>query len=109
MSTTTLRLPDELRARLARLAEAQGTTSHALMVEMLAESAQQREARAAFEAEAERRWRKMVRTGEYLELDDLRGYAQALARGEQATAPTPRRMSKEEHAALKAAARRGTA
>ncbi len=109
MSTTTLRLPDELKARLARLAEAEGTSSHALMVEMLAEAARQREARAAFEAEAQRRWKKMVRTGEYLELDDLRSYAKALARGERPAPPGVRRMSKQEHAALKAAARRGMA
>jgi predicted transcriptional regulator len=109
MSTTTLRLPDELRNRLARLAEAEGTSSHALMVQMLAESAQQREARAALEAEAERRWRKMVRSGEYLDPDDLRAHANALARDERPKPPAPRRLSKAEHTALKAAARRGVA
>ncbi|MEO8125201.1 MAG: ribbon-helix-helix protein, CopG family [Burkholderiales bacterium] len=108
MSTTTLRLPDQLKDRLSRLAEAEGTSAHALMVEMLSESAQAREARADFHAEAQRRLRRMARTGEYLELDDLRSYATALARGEQPISPKPRRMSKDDQAALKASLRRRT-
>lgn len=109
MSTTTLRLPDQLKDRLARLAEAEGTSSHALMVEMLLESAQAREARAAFHAEAQRRLRRMARTGEYLELDDLRACVDALARGEQPAPAQPSRMSKEDQAALKASLRSGLA
>jgi predicted transcriptional regulator len=109
MSTTTLRLPDELKSELGRLAEAEGTSSHALMIEMLAEGARVRRARAEFHAEAQRRLRQMARTGQYLELDDLRSYALARARGEEPAPPTPRQMSKEEQAALKASLRRGGA
>ena len=106
MSTTTLRLPDELRAELARLAEAEGTTSHSLMIELLSEGAIARRARAEFHAEAQRRLRRMASSGEYLELDDLRAHALARARGERPAPPTARRMSKEQQAALRASVRR---
>lgn len=106
MSTTTLRLPDELKSELGRLAEAEGTTSHALMIEMLAEGARARRARAEFHAEAERRWKRMQRTGEYLTHDDLRNYAQALARGDKPEPPTPRVMEPAELARLRSRARR---
>jgi len=106
MSTTTLRLPDALKDDLARLAEAEGTTSHALMIELLAEGARARRERAEFHAEAQRRLRRMARTGEYLEADDVRAYVLARGRGEQPVRPTPRKMSKERQAALKASVRR---
>ena len=109
MSTTTLRLPDDLKAQLARQAEAAGTSPHALMLEMLTEQAQRRDARAEFEAETQRRWKTMVRTGEYLSLDDVRSFAQALARGEAPARPPARRMSASEHKALQARVKRGAA
>lgn len=106
MSTTTLRLPGELKDELARLAEAEGTTAHALMIELLADGSRARKARAEFLAEAQRRVRRMARTGEYLELDDLRAVAKARARGEPPAPPTPRQMPKEQQAALEASLRR---
>lgn len=109
MTTTTLRLPNELKAQLVRLAEEAGTTPHALMLEMLAEQARQHDARAAFEAETQRRWKTMLRTGEYLEMDDLSQYAQALARGQTPARPPVRRMAAGDLAALRGRAKRGAA
>jgi predicted transcriptional regulator len=37
MSTTTIRLPDELKARVARAAKRAGTTAHGFIVEAIAE------------------------------------------------------------------------
>lgn len=106
MSTTTLRLPGGLKDDLARLAEAEGTTAHALMIELLADGARARKARAEFLAEAQRRLRRMARSGEYLEPDDLRAVVQARARREPPVAPRARRMPPEQQAALKASLRR---
>lgn len=106
MSTTTIRLPEELKARVERLAAAAGGTVHAFMVEAIAEVAEQRERREVFLAEAERRWKKMQRTGEYLTHDDLRTYAMALARGEKPPRPVPRTMTPDELARVRASARR---
>lgn len=106
MSTTTIRLPDELKARVERLAAASGSTVHGFMVEAITEAADQRERRDAFLAEAGRRFKHMQRTGEYLTHDDLRAYAMALAQGEKPAPPAPRVMTPAELARFRARARR---
>jgi len=53
------------------------------MLEAIAEVTERVKRRRDFEAEARRRWKKMLRTGEYLTLEDVRSCALALARGEQ--------------------------
>lgn len=106
MSTTTIRLPEALKARIDKLAAARGGTAHGFMVEALAQAADLSERQQAFDAEAQRRWKRIQRTGEYHTLEDLRAYATALARGEQVTRPPPRKMTPEELSRLRASARR---
>ena len=106
MSTTTIRLPEELKARIERLAAARGSTVHGFMVEAIAEAANQLERREAFHAEGQRRFKKMLRTGEYLTHEELRDYCVALARGEKPGRPQARKMEPEELARLRASARR---
>lgn len=106
MSTTTVRLPERLKARVERLAAARGSTAHAFMVEAIAEAADRIERQRSFAAEAERRLKEMARTGEYLTLDDLRAYGAALARGEKPMLPKPQRMTPEELARMRASLRR---
>jgi predicted transcriptional regulator len=106
MSTTTIRLPDELRARVESVAVASGSTVHAFMVEAIAEVTERLERRQDFAAEAERRLQHMQETGEYLEMDDLRSFATALARGEKPDKPTPRKMPPQELARFKDSMRR---
>lgn len=91
MSTTTLRLPDEVKARIDRLAAAQGVSAHSLMVETLAETTAAMERRIEFEAEAAQRWAEYRRTGEHIAMDDLRAYVLARARGEDPPKPPVRK------------------
>ncbi|UWI56152.1 CopG family ribbon-helix-helix protein [Xanthomonas oryzae] len=56
MSTTTIRLPDELKARVARAAKDAGTTAHGFIVDAIAEKIEAHERRNAFHAEAQQRW-----------------------------------------------------
>jgi predicted transcriptional regulator len=81
MSTTTLRLPDDVKARIDKLAAAKGKSAHAFMLDTLAETTESMERRLAFEAEAEERWAEYRRTGEYVALEDMRAYARARAAG----------------------------
>jgi predicted transcriptional regulator len=106
MSTTTLRLPEDLKARIERLSAARGSTAHAFMLEAIAEVADRLEKRQDFADEAERRLKKMLRTGEYLNTDDILGFTAALARGEQPPKPKPRKMAPDELARMRASARR---
>lgn len=91
MSTTTLRLPDDLKLRLERLAGDAGQSTHAFMLETLAEAADLKERQSAFHAEAERRWAEYQRTGEYISLEDLRDYAADLVAGKKPAKPKLRR------------------
>jgi predicted transcriptional regulator len=91
MSTTTLRLPDEVKERIDRLAAAQGKSAHALMVDTLDETTAAMERRLEFEAEAARRLDEYRRTGEYYTLDDMRAHVLALARGERPPEPPLRK------------------
>lgn len=93
MSTTTVRLPEELKSRIDRLAAADGKTAHAFMVDALARAAELRERQLAFDAEAQQRWEEFQRTGLHYTTDDMRAYAKALVLDPSAPAPKPRKMS----------------
>lgn len=86
MSTTTIRLPEDLKARIEALAAEAGDSAHAFMVKTLDEATGRLERQREFHAEAQRRLDHMDRTGEYVEFEDMRRYARALAAGE--TNPT---------------------
>jgi len=75
------------------VAAARGSSVQAFMLEAIAEVTERVKRRRDFEAEARRRWKKMLRTGEYLTLEDVRSCALALARGEQPAEPPLRKMT----------------
>lgn len=106
MSTTTIRLPEDLKARVERLAATSGGTVHGFMVQAITEATERMERQQDFHAEGERRLQHMQETGEYLSLDDLRAYAAALSAGSPASEPGPRKMGAEELARFRAAMRR---
>ena len=81
MSTTTLRLPEALKVRIETLAAQSGDSAHAFMIKTLDDATVQLEQRREFDDEARRRLEHMDRTGDYIEFDELRHYARALAAG----------------------------
>lgn len=105
MSTTTLRLPDELKSRVAAVAEAAGLTAHGFMLQAIEAQTVAAEAQAAFERLAARRLKQLERTGEYQTLDEVRGYLLARARGEDVERPMPRKLADDELARLRSRAR----
>ena len=106
MSTTSLRLPEGLRERVEKLAATRGSSAHSFMVDAVALAAEQEERRLDFEAEAHRRWKQLLRKGEFHTPEAMRAYAMALARGENPAPPTPSRMTPDELKRLRASARR---
>jgi predicted transcriptional regulator len=52
MTTTTIRLPEDLKARVATAAKRSGMTAHSFILEAIAEKTQQAELRADFDAVA---------------------------------------------------------
>ena len=91
MSTTTLRLPEELRARLAQLAEKSGKTPHSFMLEAIAQKVEEEEIRAAFHAEVDTRFAEMMESGVGIPWHDMRGYLRSRAAGKAVRAPKARR------------------
>jgi len=88
-ATTTLKLPEPLKSRIAPLAEAAGKSPHAWMIEALEERVVQSEAYAAFMAEALEADREMTETGEGYDADEVHAYLRAIVAGEAAEFPKP--------------------
>lgn len=94
MSTTTIRLPDELKARIARAAKAAGTTSHNFILEAVAEKAEQVERRADFHALADQRWAEFLETGESIPWEEVRRYLMGRIQGKAMPRPVVRKFAK---------------
>jgi len=87
MSTTTIRLPDDLKARVAEVAKEAGMTPHGFILEAIAEKAALAERRADFEAEAERRHAGIAASGKTIPWDEMRSYLERRVTGQADGAP----------------------
>ena len=93
MSTTTIRLPDELKARVARAAADAGTTAHGFILEAIADKAELVEQRAGFHAQAQERFEELSRSGKTMAWNDLRSYLQERAEGLAPARPRSRKLA----------------
>lgn len=92
MTTTTIRLEDDLKARVAVAAEREGKTAHAFILDAIAQTVEQAELDEEFQRVAEERWTKVLDTGKTVPWDDAKAYLKARALGGQARKPAPRRL-----------------
>ena len=88
-TTTTLKLPENLKKRIAPLAESAGKTPHAWMVEALETHAALAEKRGAFVADALAAEQEVERHGKVYAFEDVHRYMRALARGGKVRRPKP--------------------
>ncbi|MFN0314430.1 MAG: CopG family transcriptional regulator [Burkholderiales bacterium] len=88
-SSTTLKLPEQLKARIAPLAEASGKTAHAWMVEALEAQAALAEMRRAFLDEALASAAQVDAGGPLYAMEDVHAYIRTLASGKPAKRPKP--------------------
>ena len=93
MSTTTIRLSDDLKARVARAAEQVGTTAHSFIIDAIAERTAAEERRSEFHALADQRYAEILETGMAVPWDEMREYFLALVAGKPAKRPVARRLS----------------
>jgi len=84
MSTTTIRLPDELKQWLAQAVKRSGTTAHAFMLDAIAEKLADVEQRSQFHQHAEQRLRDITASGMTIPWSEMRSYLE-LRRDDQAT------------------------
>lgn len=90
MTTTTLRLPADLKQRINKLAKSSGKSAHNLMLEAIAQKADELELRTSFHAEADARKSELLASGVGMEWSEMRTYLSERASGKKAKAPKVR-------------------
>jgi predicted transcriptional regulator len=103
-SATTIKLPEDLKQRIAPLAEAAGKTAHAWMVEALERQAAMAEAREDFLRDAEASAAEVDAGGALYAAEDVAAYLLSRAAGKAAA--RPRRARKSSTATVAGARRR---
>jgi len=91
MSTTTIRIEDDLKARVAAAAERAGKTTHAFILDAIAEVVTQAEVDDAFHRLGEERWAHLLETGRTVAWDDAKAWLDARSRGQHQPKPVARR------------------
>lgn len=84
---TTLKLPGDLKERIAKLAEASEKTPHAFLLETVKREVEKAELRRDFYEAGRQSWEEFKRTGTYYEFDDVADYLRRRARGERVSRP----------------------
>ena len=94
MATTTIRISNELKARVAAAAERAGKTSHGFILEAIAEKAEQEEPRSDFDEVAERRLADIVASGKTIPWVEMRTYLEDRLAGKAARRPIARKLAR---------------
>lgn len=93
-STTTIRLSQELKARIARAAKQAGTTSHNFIMEAIAEKTDLVEQQSAFRAVADQRYAEFLESGESIPWEDARAYLKDQLEGRAVQRPAARKLDR---------------
>ena len=94
MPTTTIRLPSDLKARVAAAAERAGKTSHSFILEAIAEKAEQEEQRSDFDNLAEKRLADIVASGKTIPWSEMRTYRQNRLAGKVTRRLLPKKLAR---------------
>jgi predicted transcriptional regulator len=94
MSTTTIRLPKDLKARIAAAAERAGITAHGFILEAIAEKTERAARDAEFFDTAETRYANIVASGKTISWKKMRGYLEDRMAGKAAVRAAPRKLAR---------------
>ena len=94
MTTTTIRMPEDLKTRVAAAAKRSGVTPHGFMLEAIAEKAEQAELRADFDTVAEARYARIVDSGKTISWDAMRHYLEQRLAGKAVKRPMARKLAR---------------
>jgi predicted transcriptional regulator len=89
--TTTIRIEDDLKARVAAAAARAGKTSHAFILDAITQTVAQVELDDAFHSIADARWAKLLASGKTVPWDDAKAWLEARSRGERPRKPAARK------------------
>ncbi len=91
VSRTSIKLPQNLKDRIAALAEKTGRSAHSLMVDALQREVEREERMQDFVEEAQKADSDIDRTGKVYAAQDVHDWLGKLAAGEKAARPKPQR------------------
>jgi len=94
MPTTTIRLPEDLKARIAAAAARAGTTSHNFILQAIAEKAEQDELRSDFSQVAEERYARIVASGKTIPWQEMRKYLEDRVVEKKVKRPLPKKLAR---------------
>ena len=94
MSTTTIRLPEDLKKRIAQAAANAGTSSHAFILGAIEDSVIAAERRNEFFETAERRFADIAETGKTISWSAMRAYLLERVSGKKPPRPRPKKLAR---------------
>ena len=94
MSTTTFRLPQDLKARVAAAAKRAGTTAHSFILEAIAEKADAEERRSDFHDVADKRYSRIAASGKTIPWSEMRTYLENRIAGKKARRPVAKKLAR---------------
>jgi predicted transcriptional regulator len=92
MSTTTIRLPEELKARISAVTKRSGTTAHSFILDAIAEKTAEQERRSEFHDLAEERYANIVASGKTVPWGEMRQYLESRLAGGKPKRPTAKKL-----------------
>lgn len=92
MSTTTIRLPVDIKARIAQMAASANTNTHSFILQAITDKLAVAEQQADFRSLALERYDKIVATGQTIAWTDMRKFLQKRANGQPESKPKARRL-----------------
>lgn len=93
MQTTTIRLDDTMKERVAAAADHAGKSAHAFILDAISQTVEQVEIDSAFNEIADERWKGILASGETVSWEDAKAYLTAKSRGESPKKPLARSAS----------------
>ena len=94
MSTTTIRIEDDLKARVAAAADRAGKTAHAFILDAIAQTVEQVERDDDFHRIADERWARVLATGKTVPWNQAKAHLEARSRGGHPRKPLARKLGR---------------
>lgn len=90
MPTTTIRLDDTMKERIAAAADHAGKSAHAFILDAISQTVEQVEIDSEFNEIADERWKAILASGKTVSWEDAKAYLTARSRGESQNRPLAR-------------------
>ena len=90
MQTTTIRLDDIMKERIAAAADLAGKSAHAFILDAISQTLEQVELDNEFHEIADERWNGILASGKTIAWEDAKAYLAAKSRGESPHKPLAR-------------------